>query len=158
MVRDQILEILDSKGISYQVYYHKPFYSCSDNDLNLPGLDVKCLLLEETDGRSFYLTVLRCQDRLDFTKLRQLVGSKKVEFASAMNCERILSCRPGSLSVLGLLITGPMAIVFFDQSLVGQTLQIHLCDNTATVVLPFETICKLLCEKSVDFSVQDLKK
>lgn len=158
MVREKVLEILDSKGVVYQVYYHKPFHSCSDNDLNLPGLDVKCLLFEVSEAGPFYLTVIPCEDRVDFTKLRELVGSKKVEFASGVNCERILSCRPGSLSVLGLLITGPMATVFFDQSLVGQTLQIHPCDNTATVVLPFETICELLCEKSVDFSVQDLKK
>ncbi len=144
MIRELILNYLSESGINHNIYSHQPFFSCKDNDLRLSSLDVKNLLLYSKNTDKVVLCVLSCEHRLDFKNLKKLLGLVDLEFATTEICEKVLRCSPGSISVLGLLITKYPCKVFFDEFLLDKSIQIHPCDNTYTVEITTHDLVRLL--------------
>ena len=83
-------------------------------------------------------------------------GTRKLSFASAEDLMALLSLIPGAVTPLGLLNAGASAVTLFldrdflaeEASLIG----VHPCDNTATVWLGTQELCRILRDAGITVS------
>ncbi|MCS6961762.1 MAG: hypothetical protein NZT61_04585 [Deltaproteobacteria bacterium] len=154
LISDQILEYLKERNVTFELYHHKPFHSCSDNDLNIQGTDVKNILLHSKKCDKVFLVVLPCSSRLSVKVLKKITGCTDLEFAPVDLCRKVLACEPGSLSVLSLLVRQAKIDIFFDNTVILETVHLHPADNTKTLAIDCKTVISLLNEKGYDVKTQ----
>jgi Ala-tRNA(Pro) deacylase len=149
--QQKVYEILNNLNISYEVIYHQAVYTIEEMDkLEIPSdLNiVKNLFLRDDKGRNHYLVLVRKDKTVNLKDLKTKLNSTSLGFASPERLFKYLGVEKGSVTPLGIINDKEHeVVVVFDNDLKGQKkLGVHPNENTATVVLSFEDLIKIIKE------------
>ena len=109
--------------------------------------------------RSYYLTTVKGDKRVDLKEFRKTYGTKPLTFVKQDELADILGLIPGAVSPFGLLNDTEKKVVFYideafkeGSGLIG----IHPNDNTATVWLKAEDLIRIIQEHGNEVNVVKL--
>lgn len=137
-----LFEILSFLHISYEVMEHDAVYTVDDVKKISHMIDgVGCKNLFLTDGKKYYLVILRDDKRLDIKKLSSVVSSKHLSFASPKLLLEKLNLKPGSVTPFGIMydVDGDVTLVI-DKDLKHHTLLFHPNVNTKTISITYDDL------------------
>ena len=149
--KQMVYDKLNEMGIAYRVVEHPAVFTMQDVDElceNDGEMVCKNLFLRDAKGKRHYLVILKGEKRADLSSIQEQIGSTKLSFASAERLMRHLGLTQGSVSPFGVLNDKQAEVeVVFDRELIGCVdLGFHPNDNTATVILSFEDIQRVIRE------------
>lgn len=149
--KQKVYEKLNELGVKYEIIEHPAVFTIEEMD-NLEIADkadiCKNLFVRDEKGKKHYLIVLAKEKRADLKNIASQIKSTKLSFASDERLEKHLKLKQGSVSPLGVINdTEKNVQVVFDKDLVDKTnLGVHPNDNTATVVLSFDDLKKVVTQ------------
>ena len=114
----KILSHLDALGIPYEKLEHEPVTTseaAAGARASRLEQGAKALVVKAKDD--YYHLIISAAARLDNKKLRGVIGSRKLRFASAEEVFEITGCRPGAVPPFGNLFGLP---VYMDDLLLGE--------------------------------------
>lgn len=138
-----IIELLQKYQVPYREYDHDPILSYEDAErekerFSWTGIESKNVFLSGSDGK-YYLYVTVQGQKLDFKKLKELLGVK-LSIASEEEVRNIIHCVPGCVAPFG-----------FDESIIVM-IDTSLFQHSDYLFSPGVTT------KTVHANIQDLKK
>jgi Ala-tRNA(Pro) deacylase len=148
--REKVFRKLEELGIRYEKIEHEAAFTVED--MERIGFDEKvtvCKNLFVRDQKkkaTHWLVVLHKDKRADLDKLAEQLGTKHLSFASGERLKKYLGLSQGEVTPLGVVNDAERAvIVVFDRDLAGmEHLGVHPNDNTATLIMSFEDIRKVV--------------
>lgn len=150
MDSQEILQLLDDKDISYQIFSHPAVYTSKEADKYLGDKDfAKCknLFVKTRDGKNYYLLILPENKKVDWKKAQSELLSSSLTFASEEELEDKLKVKSGSVSPFSLL-NDPTNIIplIVDQAAMEENnyVGVHPNDNTKTVSLSWTDLARVL--------------
>lgn len=159
MGKEEILQLLENKGIPFAVTDHPPVFTMEGTrSLGLPDLeDVACNLFVRDDKKRFYgLITMKGEGRLDLKAFQQEQGIRRLSLASPADLAAFLQLAPGSVTPFGLLNDAAHRVEFFlDRRFLEGTgrIGVHPNENTATVYLAARDLLRLLEKKGTTVHV-----
>lgn len=146
--KQAILKLLDEAKISYQWVEHEAVYTIDEmKKLNLPYADciAKNLFVRDDKKKHFYLISVQEEKQIDLKKLQEIIGSRRLSFASEKDLQEIMGLEKGSVTPFGVLNDKNKSVkVFIDERYNDRTIAIHPNENTMTVWLKTENLVELL--------------
>lgn len=103
---EKLITILEKLNISYTIYNHEPIRTVQDaidKNLEMPGLNLKNLLIKDKKNNEFYLVILDDKKQFDSKKFKEATGTKKISFASEEELFNLLKLTPGEVGPFGLI-------------------------------------------------------
>ncbi|MGT2846996.1 prolyl-tRNA synthetase associated domain-containing protein [Streptococcus massiliensis] len=140
---------LDELGIAYDRLDHEPIYSvieAAEKGIVLPGCQVKNLLLKNKKGRQFYLVILPDEKIADIKHLAEVLGEKRLSFASDENLTELMQVEAGSVTPFGLVFDKEKKVqVIIDESVdVDAKVGFHPFVNTTTLNIAYPDLLRFL--------------
>lgn len=115
---DKIINLLEANGINYQEFNHAPIYTTEDSS-KVHGLSLaegaKSMLVK-SQGQ-FLLVVLSGSKRLDSKKLKQVLETRDLRFATPAEVNQQMGCMIGACYPFGSIC---QLMTFIDKSLINQ--------------------------------------
>ena len=147
--REKIISKLDELNITYELKEHKAAFTMAEyNSLGINENDEICknLFLRDYKGKRHMLVVLKGSKQADLVLIRNEISSSRLSFASDERLMKYLSVTTGAVSPLCLINDKTEAVeVYFDSDLKNMPLLgFHPADNTATLFMSFEDICRFV--------------
>jgi len=147
--REKVIEVLKELGITYDIHEHPPVPTVEEALPYWEKIDAthcKNLFFRNHKGNRHYLVILKHEYKLNIKDLEQRLKQGKITFASPKRMERYLGVSGGSVSAFGLINDLENHVhLFMDASLQSaRHISFHPNDNTATVVIPFESFISFL--------------
>ena len=152
MNKQEVLSLLDERGVSYELTEHKAVYNMAELAevvLPYPEADAKNLFVRDDKKRGYYLITVRGDKRVDLKAFRQQNGTRPLSFASAEDLMARLGLIPGAVSPFGLLNDAERSVIFcLDREFLDASgrIGVHPNDNTATVWLAAADLLSLIQE------------
>jgi Cys-tRNA(Pro)/Cys-tRNA(Cys) deacylase len=138
-VYEQILSLLGSHGVAYELYEHEPVHTVVEVEDKLPFLRdkmLKTVAFWVKDGR-FILAGLRGHDRIDYRQLATHLGVNRRAVAS-MSPEAVEAELGFEVGGVGPFALQPDAHVLLDEQLTEMgTVYCGSGRNTATLAIDF---------------------
>ena len=158
-----IYRFLDENGIDYQRVDHPAVCTAAEaNRLvpELPGEKTKNLFIRDAKGKRHFLVVVPAEKQVDLKGLKEVLGTTKLGFASAGRLMRYLGVEPGAVTLLGVVNDAERAVeVVVDAALwEADAIQSHPLVNTATLVLPRESVRRFLAAAGHEARVATIPK
>lgn len=148
MNKQEVLNLLDAKGIPYDLTEHAPVFTIGEmmaEDLPHPEAVAKNLFVRDGSHRSYYLLSVQEEKRVDLKAFSKVHGTRRLCFASEEDLLSILGLTRGSVTPFGLLNDTVHQVFFYlDKDLAEGVIGIHPNDNTATVWLNASDLLELL--------------
>lgn len=143
------LRLLGERGIPYEFAEHAAVYTVQEaHNEHVPFAEygAKNLFLRDDKHRAYYLVVLPDGKEVALKRIQELLGSRRLSFASANDLDRMLGLIPGAVTPLGALNDAEHRVeVVIDRALLDAgKLTAHPCVNTATVLLRTQDLIDLL--------------
>jgi len=158
--KQEIYDLLASKGISYDRMDHSPAHTWEqvvEFGLTEKGIVCKNLFLRDFKGKNHFLVTVIGEKKVDMRQLAEKIGSSKLSFGSAERLMKYLGVEQGSVSPFGILNDDSGSVVMvFDSDLKGQAIGIHPNDNTSTLWIDFDTLCGLITEHGNEIMLIEL--
>ena len=147
--KQTVIAKLDELKINYTLIEHDPVYTIEEMEkIDIENINyiVKNLFLRDAKGRQHYLVVADKDQKIDLKTLQDKIGSTKLSFASEDRLQKYLKLTKGAVSPFGVLNDETAEVeVIFDKNLVGRScVAVHPNDNSATVVLSYEDLEKIV--------------
>lgn len=148
-------------GIPYKLYEHVAVFTVDDvhkHSIHTDGvIGSKNLFLTNLEHKRFFLYTLPDNMRADLKAFAEIVGEKKVQFASPEELMRYLGLTPGSVSLCGLLNDTDKKVEVYVHQVVYDAERMHLHPNinTASMELTHEALMQYF--KSLDREVRIVK-
>jgi Ala-tRNA(Pro) deacylase len=142
-----IVQILDDLSVAYRVVHHQAVFTVAESSSVLAEKRaVKNLLVKEKGNGRKVLVVMDGHARLDLAALAEVLGTKKLSFASSDTLMRTLGVTPGSVSLFSLFYEGSSDVeVVIDESLLAEAeLGFHPNDNTTTIFVPGAAVAQIV--------------
>ena len=104
----RLYQIFEEIGITdYEIHEHQAVFTIAEIDevgLDMPGLNLKNLLIKDKKDNQFYMVILDDHRHMDMKHFQELTGwSKKVRFANEEELMELLHLAPGSVSPFGII-------------------------------------------------------
>lgn len=137
--RADLLAFLDARGIAHVTTPHPAVFHVGEGEdvkAQIPGAHTKNLFLKDKAGQLWLISAEQSA-RIDLKRLRAVIGSATLSFASPERLLDALGVTPGSVTALAL-INDPQGKVRFvlDATLAQADLvNFHPLENTATTTL-----------------------
>lgn len=153
MNRSDVLALLKSRGIPFELTEHRAVYNMADLAeiaLPHPEADAKNLFVRDDKKQRYYLITVRGEKRVDLKAFCHAHGTRPLSFASDEELAALLALTPGSVTPLGLLNDETRRVaLFIDEALLEDDglIAVHPNDNTATVWLKTADLIALLRER-----------
>jgi Ala-tRNA(Pro) deacylase len=148
--KTRVYEELDRLGIKYRIIEHPPVYTIEEMDSlkafkDIPWV-VKNLFLRDDKGRRHFLVVIDKDKKADLKSIRAQLGTSALGFASEERLMKHLKLTKGSVTPLGIINDEEHAVeIVLDRDLTGrEQIGVHPNDNTATVLLSCEDLCRVI--------------
>lgn len=139
-------EILEKLEISFQRIDHDAITSVKHYDADLPGPQVKNLLLTTKKEKQYYFIIVPDEKIVDLKSLASELNSKRLSFASHEELNHLIGLKPGTLTPIALHHDVEQKIqVVIDSSINHEdTVGIHPNVNTTTVIIAFHDLERIL--------------
>lgn len=103
-VKNKIITLLDERYVTYKLFQHKPILSYEDAEnaqkkYGWTGTEGKSLVIKADDSFIIYFTLQG--QKVNFDRIKTMVGLKKVRLASAEELEENFGAVPGSAYPFG---------------------------------------------------------
>ncbi len=161
MQQTDILQILSSLGIPYEIQEHKAIFSeedAKDVVLTLEGIDVKNLFVKDKAGH-YGLVSLALHRRADLKKIAAELGFGRLSFCNADELMSLLNITPGSVTPLCIMFDMENRVkVLFDETFSGNKIIIHPLRNTASISLAFDDLTKFMEHYHHSYELADVYK
>lgn len=148
MIKEDVLRLLDSQGIRYDLAEHGPVYTIEEIDaLQLTNADciAKNLFIRDDKKRQYFLLTVQKDKRADLKQLQARLGTRKLSFASEADLGSILGLTKGEVTPLGVLNDQEHRVtVLLDAAFQGKLIGVHPNTNTATVWLQADDLFQLI--------------
>ncbi len=108
---EKIKELLEENSILYRTYNHPPTKTSEKaaEYRNVPlKIGAKAILLKEKKG--FVIVIIPADRKLDSKKLKKVLGSKKLRFATEEELKEITGCDKGALPPFGSFFNLPLIV------------------------------------------------
>lgn len=142
-----VLCLLDSLGISYDIVNHKPVFTCDEAEFiksMISGVPVKNLFLKDSDG-NYYVYLLHDEKRADFKFLKSKLGVKHISFGSEDMLKELLGLIRGSVTPLGIVNDKDNKVtILFDGDFLDKKVMCHPNVNTSTISLNYSDLIKFI--------------
>jgi Ala-tRNA(Pro) deacylase len=141
----QLLQRLDSLGISYRFYEHEAVFTVAQSqrvDRDIPGVHCRNLFLRDKK-KAMFLVVAAHETAIDLKKLAPLIGGDRLSFGSPERLWEHLGVRPGSVCPYAIINDTAQAVtVILDAHMMaGEIVNYHPLINTMTIgVMPDDLI------------------
>lgn len=153
--REDILRLLDEKGIEYTSVEHPAAHTVEDIlSFNIPHPEygAKNLFLRDDKKRNYYLLSVRYDLKADIKEFRRRAGTRSLTFASEEDMMKYLGLTPGSVSPFGVLNDETHAVkVYMDSYFEDGMISVHPNDNTITVYLKVSDLKDIITESGSSF-------
>ena len=148
MIKEDVIRLLDSQGIHYDLAEHGPVYTIEEIDaLKLANADgiAKNLFIRDDKKRQYFLLTMQKDRRADLKQLQACLGTRKLSLASEADLGSILGLIKGTVTPLGVLNDQEHRVtVLLDTAFQGRLIGVHLNTNTATVWLRTDDLFYLI--------------
>ncbi|MCL2853740.1 MAG: prolyl-tRNA synthetase associated domain-containing protein [Defluviitaleaceae bacterium] len=145
-------DALDRHGVQYELVEHSPVMTVDEFRLEQAysmGTILKNLFLRDDSGKRTFMFSCHGEKRVDLKKLSEILGVKRLGFASPDRLMRYTGLTPGAVSPLGLLFDIDHHVTMvFDKELhqLDNRIGVHPGVNSATVFLKFGELARFLEE------------
>lgn len=146
---DDLLQMLDSNGLPYDIAEHEPVFTIAEALAAAPDIDgfkTKNVFLRDAKGTRHFLAIVPHDLRLDLASLAVALGSTKLGMGSPDRLLRHLGVTSGAVSVFALVNDKAHAVELLMDARVWQAamIQAHPLRNTATVAMSHESLVGFL--------------
>lgn len=148
MTRQELLQKLDEKKISYEMTEHVPVFTIEEMleaKLPYPETIAKNLFVRDDKKRNYYLITVKEDRRVNLREFQAQYGIRKLSFASEDDLMRLLGLTRGAVTPFGLLNDEEASVQFYVDRTFDR-MGIHPMENTATVWVRKEDLVKLVIE------------
>ena len=133
-------EFLNTHQIVYERHDHPAVFTVEEADRlvpELPGAKTKNLFLRDDKGKRHFLVLVRSDKRVNLKELKNVLGIKRISFASAARLKKHLGVEPGAVSLLAVYNDAQHAVeVVMDSELwKSDAFLFHPLVNTSTLVI-----------------------
>ena len=147
-MKSQIIELLDKNNIEYELYEHEPVKTVAESqDLGLPYKEwsTKNFFLRDKKKKNYFIITTQEDKKVDLKKIREILGTTNLSFASDEDLESMLKLVSGAVSPFGALNDESMKVkVYIDRLFEGNLMDAHPNDNSATMFLKTDDVIDLL--------------
>ena len=133
--------ILDQLQISFCRIDHKPMPTVKHYDAQLPGPQVKNLLLKDKQ-KQFYFVIILEDKMLDLKQLSKKLKTSRLSFATSEELNLLLGLQPGTVTPIALHHDYKQKIrVVIDKEIdQDSTIGIHPNVNTTTLIINYQDL------------------
>lgn len=150
MTRQELIQRLDSKGITYEITEHIPVYTIEEMlECNLPYPEIiaKNLFVRDDKKRNYYLITVQEERKINLKEFHEQFGTRKLSFASKNDLMAIMALTKGAVTPFGLLNDEERKVKFYiGKEFVNGKLGIHPLENTATIWIKGKDLINLVKE------------
>lgn len=151
MTRNELLQMMDQKGIGYEITEHVPVFTIEqmmEADLPYPDSIAKNLFVRDDKKRNYYLITVQEERKISLKEFQEQFGTRKLSFASENDLMIILGLIKGAVTPFGLLNDKEHIVKFYiGKEFIDRKLGIHPLENTATVWMQTNDLLKMLKEQ-----------
>lgn len=146
----QILEFLTERGIAFTKFEHEPV-TTSDEAAGARGsrLEQGAKALIVKAGGQYYHLIISAAKRVDNSKLRKLLGTRKVRFARTEELLELTGCQPGAVPPFGNLFGLP--VLMDDALLEEDTVYFNCGSHTVSLQMSREDLANATGARVEDF-------
>lgn len=138
---EKLMALLAELGAAYELYEHEACYTVQEADeqqLRLPGLNLKCLLNKDKKTGVFYLLILEGHRKMEARHFKRITGWKETSFAAPDELYEKMKLTAGSVTPFGLINDEKHEIILVLEKSISEAaddelLNFHPCRNTATI-------------------------
>jgi Ala-tRNA(Pro) deacylase len=150
MTEDDLYQMLDERGVPYEVYHHKAIFTVAEGDaVGIPelGTHTKNLFLRDDKKRNYYVVTADENQQVDLKALAKRIPSRRLSFAREEQLEEKLGLTAGAVTPFGILNDESREVTMvFDEGLRGKRIDAHPLVNTATMYIEMDDLVSLLAE------------
>ena len=146
MTETELYNLLDQRGIAYEVAHHPAVMTVAEAAEVVPdrGAPTKNLFLRDDKKRQFFLVTALVETQVDLRHLHERLGSRRLSFASAELLKERLGLEPGSVTPFGVLNdTSHEVTLVFDEGMRHGRFDAHPLVNTATLYVEMDDVLPL---------------
>lgn len=137
--RDDLIIMLEEHGIEYESIIHPPVATVADVQLyaaQIAGAHCKNLFVKGPK-KDFYLLVIPDDKKINLKQIANLIGCKRLSFASVDELQHYLGISPGSVSPFAIINDSACLVrVIIDNALLTvDKISFHPLINTETLVV-----------------------
>jgi len=147
-MKAKVIELLEKNNIEYEIYEHKPIKTVAESqDLGLPHKkwSTKNFFLRDKKKKNYFIITTQEDKIVDLKKIREILGTTNLSFASDEDLESMLKLISGAVSPFGALNDESMKVkVYIDRLFEGNLMDAHPNDNSATLFLKADDVIGLL--------------
>jgi len=149
----KIIDFFKEKNAKFKLIEHEPVFT-SKQAASVRGADlsegVKALVLKSNDSK-FILACLPGDKKIDFKKLADLIGVKKLSLAPPSEVLNKTGCEVGSVSPIGVIY--PLE-TFFDKNILEKdSVEFNVGMHTRSVRMNPKDLVEILNPRIEDFSI-----
>lgn len=141
-----LYKILKELNIEYEEVSHEKVMTVEEAmklENMIDGIGSKNLFL--TDKKNYYLIILEENKRANIKELVNILGCKKLSFASSERLKEVLDLEEGSVTPFGIINDKDNKVVLvIDKDLVGKRLLFHPNTNTKTMSVTYDDLIKFI--------------
>jgi len=149
----RVYDVLHELNIPYTKAVHEACFTvdqAKEHGLNLPGINVKNLVILDRKTGNHFMVILQDERRLDFKHFAKVTGwSNKATFASDSDIFNYLGVHIGSCSVFGIINDKKNHIIVVLEEAIAHAspdavINFHPNVNTATVSITIRDLFRFL--------------
>lgn len=160
--KEAVYKLLNDNKISYEVVEHDPVYTMEEMDalgITEKGNICKNLFLRDAKGKRHFLVVLGKDKKADLKFIKDQLGTTPLSFASEERLEKYLGLKKGAVSPFGIINdkNSEVEVIFDKDFRFEKRFGCHPNDNTATVILDFNDLKKIVEKNGNEISYLTIK-
>lgn len=147
--KEMTLKALDEIGAKYEIIEHDVVHTIED--MEAAGITDKCdvcknFFLRDAKGKRHFVVTLPKDKQINIQDIAKQIGSTRLSFGSDERLATHLKLVTGQVGPLSAINNPEKTVEFvFDKELQGsKNLGVHPNDNSATLVIDFEDILKVV--------------
>ena len=150
-----VLDLLKSKNISYEIIEHEEVHTIEDMEklgLLEKGYICKNLFLRNANGKVHIVVSCHHSKNVDLKEISAKLGSSRLSFGSDERLRKYLNLENGYVSPFGVINNEDRSVIFvFDNELKNKkNVGFHPNTNKATVFLDFNDVEKIIRDHDND--------
>ncbi len=150
MTRQELMEMLRKRGISFEITEHVPVFTIEEMleaKLPYPEIIAKNLFVRDDKKRNYYLISVQEERKINLKEFQERFDTRKLSFASENDLMAIMNLIKGAVTPFGLLNDEERIIHFFiGKEFIGGRMGIHPLENTATVWMKANDLIQIIKE------------